>query len=73
MPAIYGLGSSVKNSLVANGCIIDGEVENSILFRGVRVEKGAVVKKFDSLSGQLCGLRLFSQLHRYRQERCDNA
>lgn len=44
MPAIYGLGSSVKNSLVANGCIIDGEVENSILFRGVRVEKGAVVK-----------------------------
>ncbi len=44
MPAIYGLGSDVKNSLVADGCIIDGTVENSILFRGVRVEKGAVVK-----------------------------
>ena len=44
MPAIYGLGSSVKNSLVADGCTIDGTVENSILFRGVRVEKGAVVK-----------------------------
>ena len=44
MPAIYGLGSTVKNSLVASGCVIDGEVENSILFRGVRVEKGAVVK-----------------------------
>ena len=44
MPAIYGLGSSVKNSLIADGCIIDGTVENSILFRGVRVEKGAVVK-----------------------------
>lgn len=44
MPAIYGLGSTVKNSLVASGCIIDGEVENSILFRGVRVEKGAVIK-----------------------------
>lgn len=44
MPAIYGLGSNVENSLVASGCIIDGEVENSILFRGVRVEKGAVVK-----------------------------
>lgn len=44
MPTIYGLGSSVKNSLVADGCIIDGVVENSILFRGVRVEKGAVVK-----------------------------
>ena len=44
MPATYGLSSSIKNSLVANGCIIDGEVENSIIFRGVRIEKGAVVK-----------------------------
>ena len=44
MPATYGIGSSVKNSLVANGCIIDGEVENSIVFRGARIEKGAVVK-----------------------------
>ena len=44
MPAIYGIGSNVKNSLVADGCIIEGTVENSILFRGVRVEKGAVVK-----------------------------
>jgi len=44
MPAIYGLGSNVKNSLVADGCIIDGEVENSILFRGVRIGKDAVVK-----------------------------
>ena len=44
MPAIYGLGSHVKNSLIADGCIIDGEVENCILFRGVRIGKGAVVK-----------------------------
>ncbi len=44
MPSTYGIGSKVKNSLVANGCIIDGEVENSIIFRGVRIEKGAVVK-----------------------------
>ena len=51
MPAIYGLGSSVKNSLVADGCIIDGEVENSILFRGVRVEKGAVVKNSILMQG----------------------
>ena len=44
MPAKYGLGSKVENSLVADGCIIDGEVENCILFRGVKVKKGAVVK-----------------------------
>ena len=51
MPAIYGLGSSVKNSLIASGCIIDGEVENSVLFRGVRVEKGAVVKNSILMQG----------------------
>lgn len=43
-PAKYGFDSSVTNSLVANGCVIDGVVENSILFRGVKVGKGAVVK-----------------------------
>lgn len=43
-PAKYGFDSAVKNSMVANGCVIEGVVENSILFRGVRVEKGAVVK-----------------------------
>ena len=36
--------SKVSNSLVANGCDIEGTVENSILFRGVKVRKGAVVK-----------------------------
>jgi glucose-1-phosphate adenylyltransferase len=39
----YGPGSKCVNSLAADGCIIEGEVENSILFRGVRVEKGARV------------------------------
>ena len=43
-PAKYGLESSAKSSLVADGCIIEGTVENSILFRGVKVGKGAVVK-----------------------------
>ncbi len=44
MPATYGLGSDVSNSLVADGCVIEGTVENSILFRGVHVGKGAVVR-----------------------------
>lgn len=44
MPAVYGLGSSVGNSLIADGCVINGTVENSILFRGCRVERNAVVK-----------------------------
>lgn len=44
VPAKYARSSEVKNSLVANGCVIEGEVENSILFRGVYVGKGAKIK-----------------------------
>lgn len=43
MPSRYGLGSSVKNSLIAQGCIIEGEVENSIISKGVRIGKGSKV------------------------------
>ena len=43
MPAKYGLESKVSNSLIADGCIIEGEVENSIIFRGVTVGKGAKI------------------------------
>lgn len=44
MPAKYGLQSNVKSSMVANGCIIDGKVKNSVLFRGVKIGKGAEVE-----------------------------
>ncbi len=40
----YIANPKVKNSLIANGCIIEGQVENSILFRGVKVGKNAVIK-----------------------------
>ena len=43
-PAYYSSDSSVSNSLIADGCQIHGTVENSILFRGVKVGKGAVVR-----------------------------
>ena len=43
-PAKYEAGSKVTNSLIADGCIIEGEVSNSILFRGVKVGKGAIVR-----------------------------
>ena len=42
-PSSYMDGSCV-NSLVADGCIIEGEVVNSIVFRGVRIEKGAKIQ-----------------------------
>ena len=43
-PSKYGTNAIVRNSLISDGCEIEGTVENSILFRGVKVEKGAVVK-----------------------------
>lgn len=43
-PVRYAIGSKVKNATVADGCIIEGEVQNCILFRGCRIGKGAVVK-----------------------------
>ena len=43
-PTRYLEGSSVKNSLLADGCVVEGTVENCVLFRGCQVKKGAVVK-----------------------------
>ncbi len=54
-PVKYGLESDIKNSLIADGCIIEGTVENSILFRGVKVGKGAVVRNCVLLQGTKIG------------------
>ena len=55
VPVQYKETASVKNSLVANGCEVRGTVENSILFRGVTVGAGAVVK--DSILMQRCDVQ----------------
>ena len=44
VPAVYRTGAQVRNSLVADGCVIEGTVENCILFRGVHVARGASLK-----------------------------
>ena len=43
-PTKYCPGSKVSDSLIADGCVIEGTVENSILFRGVHIGKGTVVR-----------------------------
>ncbi len=43
-PTQYVNGSRAQNVMVASGCIIEGDVENSVIFRGVKVAKGATVK-----------------------------
>ncbi len=44
VPTRYEKGATIKNCLIADGCKIFGEVENSILFRGVTVLKGSKIK-----------------------------
>ena len=60
VPVQYKDTAEVNNSLIANGCVIRGRVENSILFRGVNVGKGAVVK--DSILMQRCDIQDGSRL-----------
>ena len=43
-PSRYGLNCSVKGSLIAQGCVINGTVENSIISKGVQIGEGAVIK-----------------------------
>ena len=53
-PVKYKENAKVSNTMVGNGCTIEGRVENSILFRGVTVHKGAYVK--DSIVMQSCNI-----------------
>lgn len=50
-PSKYGSDAVVKNSLIADGCIIEGMVENSVLFRGVKVSRGSTVKNCIVMQG----------------------
>lgn len=55
MPTRYGVESCVNNALIAEGCVIEGTVKNSVLFRGVKVEKGAVVENCILMQGVTVG------------------
>ncbi len=50
-PAKYNEEAEVRNSIVADGCFIEGSVENSVLFRGVTVARGAVVRNSIVMQG----------------------
>ena len=59
-PAKFAPSAVVKNSLISDGCLIEGTVENCVLFRGVKIGKGAVVKNCilmtDNFVGENCNL-----------------
>ncbi|MEN8143054.1 MAG: sugar phosphate nucleotidyltransferase [Thermodesulfobacteriota bacterium] len=60
-PLKVGSGAEISNSLIYNGCEVDGVVENSILFPGIKVGRGAVVRDsilfFDNQVGEEVRIR----------------
>ena len=50
-PTRYSSGCKVDNSLIGDGCLIEGEVENSLIFHGVHIDKGACVKNCIIMQG----------------------
>ncbi len=54
-PVVYKSGSTVQDSMIADECVIEGTVINSVIFRGVHVEKGAVVRDSVLFSGTYVG------------------
>ena len=53
--ARYGTDANVKNSLLADGCFVDGCVERCVLFRGVDIGKGSTVRNSVLLQGTKVG------------------
>jgi len=61
-PARISEGGHVRRSLIANGAVVRGSVENSILFPGVRVAEGAVVR--DSILMNDCRIEAGARVER---------
>lgn len=54
-PVVYKSTAKVENSMIADDCVIEGTVINSVIFRDVHVERGAVVKDSVLFSGTYVG------------------
>lgn len=61
MPTKFGLFSHIEDSIIADGCVIEGSVKNCVIFRGARVERGAELENCiimqDSVIGEGSVLR----------------
>jgi len=54
-PTVYRTGAQVRDSMIADDCVIEGTVIDSVLFRGVVVRKGAIVKNSVLFGGTYAG------------------
>ena len=59
-PTVYSDSANVENSFVATGCVIEGTVKNSIIFRKVHVKEGALIE--NSIIMQNCIIEKDAQL-----------
>ena len=61
VPSYYGEGCEIENCLVADGCFLEGEAEDSILFRQVTICQDAEVENCvimnDAVIGEGCNLK----------------
>ena len=55
VPTYYGEYCEVENCIIADGCILEGEVEDSVLFRDVTIEKNAKVENCIIMNKTLVG------------------
>ncbi len=54
-PILYRGESCVRESMIADDCVIEGTVENSVLFRGVKIGRGSVVRNCVLFAGTVIG------------------
>ena len=55
VPTYYGEGCEIENCLIADGCMLEGEVEDSVLFRQVTIGKGAEVENCIIMNDSVVG------------------
>ncbi|HPM07736.1 MAG TPA: glucose-1-phosphate adenylyltransferase, partial [Bacilli bacterium] len=54
-PTLYGTKTNIHNCFIANGAIVEGRVENSIISRNVKVGRGAIIRNSIILSDTVVG------------------
>ncbi len=55
IPTYYGKNSSVCECIIADGCVIEGNLQNSVLFRNVKVSEGAQIRSSVIMQGTKIG------------------
>ncbi|MGM9923652.1 MAG: glucose-1-phosphate adenylyltransferase subunit GlgD [Bacillus sp. (in: firmicutes)] len=55
-PTTYGANAQVENAIIADGCVIEGIVRNSVIFRGVKIDRNATVSNSIVMQDSVIGM-----------------